>query len=47
VSTSNSGTVVEEVVGIRYRLNIVVELSRFGEPLFKQVYPFSSLMYVE
>jgi hypothetical protein len=47
VSTSISGAVAGEAIGIRCRLNIVVELSRFSEPLFKRVYPFSTLVYVE
>jgi hypothetical protein len=42
-----SGAVAGEAIGIRYRLNIVVELSRFGEPLFKRVYPCSTLVYAE
>jgi hypothetical protein len=33
-ATSISGAIVEEAIGIRYRLDIVVELSRFGELLF-------------
>jgi hypothetical protein len=42
-----SGAVAGEAIGIRYRLNIVVELSRFSEPLFKRVYPCSTLVYAE
>jgi hypothetical protein len=34
-------------IGIRYSLNTVVELSWFGEPLFKWVYPCSTLVYAE
>jgi hypothetical protein len=34
MSTSIYGTVSREAIGIRYRLDIMVELSRFGEPLF-------------
>jgi hypothetical protein len=34
MSTSISGAVAGKAIGIRYRLGIVVELSRFGEPLF-------------
>jgi hypothetical protein len=30
-----SGTVAGEEIGINYHLNIVVELSRFDEPLFR------------
>jgi hypothetical protein len=39
MSTSISGAVAGETIGIRYRLNLVVELSRFGGLLFKKVYP--------
>jgi hypothetical protein len=34
MSTSISGAVAGEAIGIRYRLDIVVELSRFSELLF-------------
>jgi hypothetical protein len=47
MSTSISGTVAREEIGIRYHLNIVVELSRFCELLFKRVYPCSTLVYGE
>jgi hypothetical protein len=47
MSTSIPGAVVGEAIGIRYRLDIVVELSRFGELLFKRVYPCSTLVYAE
>jgi hypothetical protein len=47
MSTSISGAVAGEEIGIRYCLDIVVELSRFGEPLVKRVYPCSALVYAE
>jgi hypothetical protein len=39
MSTSISSNVAGEAIGTRYRLNLVVELSRFSELLFKRVYP--------
>jgi hypothetical protein len=45
--TSISGIVAREEIGTRYRLKLVVELSRFGKPLFKWVYPCSTLVYTE
>jgi hypothetical protein len=47
MSTSISSTVAGEAIGIRYHLDIVVELSRFGELLAKRVHPCSTLVYAE
>jgi hypothetical protein len=47
MSTSIYGAVAGEATGKRYRLNLVVELSRFGELLLKRFYPCSTLMYAE
>jgi hypothetical protein len=44
---SINNAVTGEAIGIRYCLNIVVELSRLSEPLFKRVYPCSTLVYEE
>jgi hypothetical protein len=45
--TSISGAIAGKAIGIRYHLDIVIESSRFGEPLVKRVYPCSTLVYVE
>jgi hypothetical protein len=46
MSTSISAAVAREAIGIRYHLNIVVELSRFGELLLR-VYSCTTLVYAD